>query len=272
MRRHHALLAITGLLLSSIACALQGSSGEAPPEAPTPSSEPESVAPVRLDLCTLLTAAEVSDALGEAVEVQPGLQTGACSYATSASAQPKSVGVSAAQGSQARDLVQLSASLGLLFGGSADLQQVAEDLKANAASMGLQEVVEKANSLLAPLGYVYSPAGTEASPAIWGWNPMGAGSLQQVDGETYLAVSVIGLGEPAAKLVTASLMALADARLPPAFTIELAESLQVQFTVEVPTSMPEATPTIVLPASASECTPTLVSPVPGPEPTPTLVR
>ena len=258
MRRYHALLAITGLLLSSIACALLGSSGEAPPEAPTPSSEPEVVAPVRLDLCTLLTTTEVSDALGEAVEVRPGLQTSACSYATTNSTQPKSVAVSAAQGSQARDLVQMSASLGLLFGGNADSQRIAEDLQANAASMSLQEVVEKSSTLLVPLGYAYSPAGTQDLPAIWGWNAMGAGSLQQVDGETYLAVSVVGLDEPAAKSLTTTLLALAGERLPAAFTIELAESLRVEFTVQAPTLAPEPTPTLVPPALAPQGTPTLV--------------
>jgi hypothetical protein len=258
MRTNRALLAILGLLLGSIACALQDRSGDTPPIADTPSPEPQVASPVSLDLCTLLTATEVSDALGEAVEVQPGLQTGACSFATTTSTQPKSVAVSAAQGSQARDLVQMSASLGLLFGGNADSQRIAEDLQANAASMSLQEVVEKANTLLVPLGYAYSAAGTQNLPAMWGWNPMGAGSLQQVDGETYLAVSVVGLDEPAAKSLTTTLLALAKERLPAAFTIELAESLRVEFTAQAPTLAPEPTPTLVPPALAPEPTPTLV--------------
>jgi hypothetical protein len=166
--------------------------------------------------------------------------------------------VSAAQGSQARDLVQMSASLGLLFGGNADSQRIAEDLQANAASMSLQEVVEKANTLLVPLGYAYSAAGTQDLPAIWAWNPMGAGSLQQVDGETYLAVSVVGLDEASARSLTTTLLALAGERLPAAFTIELAESLRVEFTVQAPTLAPEPTPTLVPPALAPEPTPTLV--------------
>ena len=258
MCTHRALLAILGLLLGSIACGLQDRSGDTPPIADTPSPEPQVALPVDLDLCTLLTATEVSDALGEAVEVQPGLQTGACNYATTSSAQPKSVGVSAAQGSQARDLVQMSASLGLLFGGNADSQRIAEDLQANAASMSLQEVVEKSNTLVVPLGYAYSPAGTQDLPAIWAWNPMGAGSLQQIDGETYLAVSVVGLDEAAAKSLTTDLLALVAERLPAAFTIELAESLRVEFTVQAPTQASEPTPTLVPPALAPELTPTLV--------------
>jgi len=258
MRTHRALLAILGLLLGSIACGLQDKSGDTPPIADTPSPEPQVASPVNLDLCTLMTAVEVSDALGEAVEVRPGLQTGACSYATTSSTQPKSVAVSAAQGSQARDLVQMSASLGLLFGGNADSQRIADDLQANAASMSLQEVVEKANTLLIPLGYAYSAAGTQDLPAIWAWNPMGAGSLQQVDGETYLAVSVVGLDEPAARSLTTTLLALAGERLPAAFTIELAESLRVEFTVQAPTLAPEPTPTLVPPALGPEPTPTLV--------------
>ena len=258
MPTHRALLAILGLLLGSVACELQDRSVDTPPIADTPSPEPQVASPVNLDLCTLLTTTEVSDALGEAVEVKPGLQTGACSYATTISTQPKSVAVSAAQGSQARDLLQMSASLGLLFGGNADSQRIADDLQANAASMSLQEVVEKANTLLVPLGYAYSAAGTQDLPAIWAWNPMGAGSLQQVDGETYLAVSVIGLDEPAAKSLTTTLLALAGERLPAAFTIELAESLRVEFTVQAPTLGPEPTPTLVPPALVPEATPTFV--------------
>jgi hypothetical protein len=246
MPTHRALLAILGLLLGSVACGLQDRSVDAPPSRHA-FPEPRGLAG-DFDLCTLLTTTEVSDALGEAVDVKPGLQTGACSYATTNSTQSKSVAVSAAQGSQARDLLQMSASLGLLFGGNADSQRIADDLQANAASMSLQEVVEKANTLLVPLGYAYSAAGTQDRPAIWAWNPMGAGSLQQVDGETYLAVSVIGLDEPAAKSLTTTLLALAGERLPAAFTIELAESLRVEFTVQAPTLAPEPTPTLVPPA------------------------
>ncbi len=258
MPAHRVLLAILGLLLGSIACGLQDKPVVTPPIADTPSPEPQVASPVKLDLCTLLTATEVSDALGEVVEVRPGLQTSACSYATTSSTQPKSVAVSAAQGGQARDLVQMAASLGLLFGGNADSQRIADDLQANAASMSLQEVVEKANTLAVPLGYAFSAAGTQDLPAIWAWNPMGAGSLQQVDGETYLAVSVIGLDEPAAKSLTTTLLALAGERLPAAFTIELAESLRVEFTVQAPTLAPEPTPTLVPPALAPQGTPTLV--------------
>ena len=132
------------------------------------------------------------------------------------------------------------------------------DLRANAASMSLQEVVDKGNTLLAPIGYVFTPAGTPDSPAMWGWNPMGSGSLQIVKGETYLAVSVIGLDEAGAKTLTAGLLLLAEPRLPPAFTIELAESLRVEFTAQAPTLAPEPTPTLVPPALAPEATPTLV--------------
>ncbi len=87
---------------------------------------------------------------------------------------------------------------------------------------------------------------------------MGAGSLQRVDGETYLAVSVVGLDEAAAKSLTTTLLALAEERLPATFSIELAESLRVEFTAQAPTLPPEPTPTLVPPALAPELTPTLV--------------
>lgn len=200
--------------------------------------------PVALDLCTLLTADEISAALGEAVEVQPGLQTGACTFgATTDSAQPKSVAVSAAQSAQARDLVQMAASLGLLFGGSPEAQAIAQDLQANASSMPLEEVVSKANSLLAPLGYVYTPVEGTAGVTTWGWNPLGAGSLQQVLGETYLSVSVVGMDEAGARSLAEGLLTIAAARLPAAFTIELEDSLRIEFTTSPPTALPEPSAT-----------------------------
>jgi hypothetical protein len=254
------MILVVPLAVALLACSLQGQtrSGDQAPDGSSPTLDTAAAIPVALDLCALLTAAEISDALGEAVEARPGTQTGTCTYATTTAPQSKYVAVSAAQGTQARELVQMSASLGLMFGGDAAALQIAEDLKAHATSMSLQDVVDKGNTLLAPIGYVFTPAGTPDSPATWGWNPMGSGSLQQVNGETYLAVSVIGLDEAGAKQLTAGLLVLAESRLPSAFTIDLAESLRVEFTAQAPTRAPEATPTRVPPALAPEATPTFV--------------
>jgi YVTN family beta-propeller protein len=251
--RLHRMVAIIPLLAGLLACSLQArtGSGDQLANASSPTLDSAAATPVALDLCTLLTATEISDALGDSVQAQPGLQTGTCTYATTSASQPKSVAVSAAQGAQARDLVQMSASLGLMFGGDATALQTAEELRNNAANMSLDLVVEKANSLLAPLGYTYTTAGTPDSPAMWGWNPMGAGSLQQVEGETYLSVSVVGLEEPGAKALTAGLLPLAEARLPPAFTIELGESLRIEFTAEPPTAAPEPTTAPAPPENAT---------------------
>lgn len=243
MPTHRRLLIVAPLLLGLLGCAL-GSRTNPTAESIT-ATAPVPVVPVSLDLCSLLTATEVSGALGEEVVVQPGLQTGACTFGTTTSPQPKSVGVSAAQGDQARDLVQMAASLGLLFGGDATSQQTAQDLKDNAANMPLVEVVQKANSLLAPLGYVYIPLGPTGGATTWGWNPLGSGSLQQVQDETYLAVSVVGLDEAGSQALASKLLEMANGRLPSAFTIELSESLRVEFTVSPPTAAPEPTPTLV---------------------------
>jgi YVTN family beta-propeller protein len=81
----------------------------------------------------------------------------------------------------------------------------------------------------------------------WGWNPLGMGSLQQVQGETFLAVSVGGLDEGQAQAVAATLLQLARQRLPAAFTIELAESLSVAFTASPPTDAPEPSAAAALP-------------------------
>jgi YVTN family beta-propeller protein len=229
------------LAFTLLGCALGSAATPATPEqSPAP---PVPAEPVLLDLCTLLTTDEVAQALGEAVELQAGLQTGACTYGTPSAAQPTSVGVSAAQGDQARDLVQMAASLGLLFGGNPEAQALAQDLQDNAGSMPLEQVVTKANSLLAPLGYVYAPVDGAPGMTTWGWNPMGAGSMQQVLGETYLAISVTGLDEAEARSVAEGLMRIASARLPAAFTIELEDSLRIEFTVAPPTAVPEPSAT-----------------------------
>jgi YVTN family beta-propeller protein len=247
------MVLVVPIVAGLLACSLQSQmgAGDPSPEALSPTIDSAAATPVDLDLCTLVSASEISDALGEAVEAQPGTQSGTCTYATTAAPQPKSVAVSAAQGAQARDLVQMSASLGLMFGGDAAALQTAEDLRANAASMSLQEVVDKGNTLLAPIGYVFTPAGTPDSPATWGWNPMGSGTLQLVKGDTYLSVSVVGLDEAGAKTLTAGLLPLAESRLPPAFTIELGEGLQVQFTAEIPEARAEHTPTPVPAANST---------------------
>jgi YVTN family beta-propeller protein len=235
--RHPRLHLLITILISTIACSLSGTR-EPTTEAPTP-SPPAPAEPVELDLCTLLSEAEVSEALGDQLVLQPGLQTGTCSFASTGSAQPKYASVSAAQGEQARQLIQMAASLGVLFGGDPAMLQMAEDLKSNAASMTLEEVVEKGNSLLAPLGYAYTASGTPEEPMIWGWNPLGMGSLQWVRDETYLAVSAGGPNEEESKTAAAILLTLARDRLPAAFTIELADSLRVEFTAAPPTVVPE---------------------------------
>ncbi|MBM3122930.1 MAG: YncE family protein [Chloroflexi bacterium] len=241
MRSRPFLFAALLLAITLLGCAL-GTSGAPEPTAITASLPPPAET-VLLDLCTLLTGDEVAQALGEAVELQARLQTGACSFAATSGAQPKSVAVSAAQGAQARDLVQMAASLGLLFGGSPEAQAMAQDLQANADSMPLQEVVSKANSLLAPLGYIYTPVESAAGATSWGWNPMGAGSLQQVLGETYLSVSVVGMDEAGARSLADGLLTIAAARLPAAFTIELEDSLRIEFTAAPPTAVPEPSAT-----------------------------
>lgn len=229
------------LVLTLLGCAI----GSAPTGDLAVETATVSAQPVELDLCLLLTPEEVTQALGDGVELQPGLQSGACTFATTAGAQPKSVAVSAAQGEQARQLVQMAASLGLLFGGSPESQQIAQDLKDNAAHMPLDEVVAKAGSLLTPLGYTYTPVeGSAGASTTWGWNPLGSGSLQQVTSETYLAVSVVGTDEVTARRVAEQLLAQAASRLPAAFTIALDDGLRVEFTLEAPSAMPvpSATP------------------------------
>ena len=241
MRSRPLLLPALLLMITLLGCAL--GSTAAPEPTANPVTPPPPAEPVLLDLCTLLTTDEVAQALGEAVELQAGLQTGACTFGATSGAQPKSVAVSAAQGNQARDLVQMAASLGLLFGGSPEAEAIAQDLQDNAGSMPLEEVVAKASSLLAPLGYTYTPVEGPPGATTWGWNPMGAGSLQQVLGETYVAVSVVGMDEAGARSLAEGLLMITSARLPAAFTIELEESLRIEFTVAPPSAVPEPSAT-----------------------------
>ena len=66
-------------LLGLLACPLQSQPGAEGQPSTAPSPTPESAAtPVALDLCSLLTAVEISEASGEPVEEQPGLLTASC--------------------------------------------------------------------------------------------------------------------------------------------------------------------------------------------------
>lgn len=159
------------------------------------------------------------------------------------------VAISAAQGEQAKTLVQQAASVALLFGQDPTALAIAQELQANAASMPLAEVVDKTNTILSGIGYTFAPATLPGAQASWGWNEYGAGVLQALVDDTLVSISATGMGESEARRVAEALFAVVQPRLPAAFTIELEDSLRVEFSSA--TSTPEPTPTLVPSAMAN---------------------
>ncbi len=228
------------LLLVVLGCNLLGPTVRELTPSPQPPAATEPAQPVALDLCTLASAEEVSAAAGAPFALVPGLQTGACSFSTAQGAVPMAVAISAAQGDQAKTLVQQAASVALLFGQDPTALAIAQELQANAASLPLAEVVDKTNTILSGVGYAFAPATLPGAQASWGWNEYGAGVLQALIGDTFVSISATGLDPAEARRLTEALFAVVQPRLPPAFTIELGEGLQVEYTSA--TSTPEATP------------------------------
>jgi YVTN family beta-propeller protein len=245
------LLPLSLFLLVTLSCngPTQATSRAETSAQPPPTSTPLS-APVALDLCDLVSAEDVSAALGEPFVVVPDMQTGACSFSTAQGAVPMTVAVSAAQGDQARTLVQQAASVALIFGGDAAALATAQELQANAATMPLAEVVDKTNQILAGVGYTFVPASFPGEHSTWGWNAYGAGSLQVAAEDTYLSINVTGAEEPRARQAAESLFATAQGRMPPAFTIELEDSFRFEYTA--PTTAPEVAATLPSPVPTAQ--------------------
>jgi DNA-binding beta-propeller fold protein YncE len=240
---------VSVLLLSLLACNLFGAARPEPTPLPEPSTATVPPEPVALDLCLLATAEEVSAAAGAPFTLVPGLTTGACSFSATQGTIPMAVAISAAQGEQAKTLVQQAASVALLFGQDPTALAIAQELQANAASLPLAAVVDKTDAILGSVGYTFSPATLADAQASWGWNAYGAGVLEALIGDTLVSISATGMDEDEARRVAEALFGVVQPRLPPAFTIELTEGLQVEYTSV--TSTPEPTPSPVPAAMAN---------------------
>jgi YVTN family beta-propeller protein len=241
------------LVLMLVGCNFPGAPIAAPeptePPPPSPTEIIETPTPVVLDLCTLLTDEEVQQAVGAAVESSSDMGVANCTYSAVGSDVPLSVGVSAAQGIEAKTLNMVGIQLILLFASDPSAFESLNELNENAESMSVWEVIEATIQFQDDLGAEVSPVEELGAQARWIWNPTGYGTLMIVEDQTYLSFTMTGFEPEAGRQTAIALAPLAKDRLPVAFTVstsgEFGGGFQFEMSEEMPTvevAFPQPTP------------------------------
>ena len=218
MLKRWSLILLVALLLT--ACG--GSSAEPTATLPPPPTEtvpPEVLEPVELDLCSLLTVEEVAEYLPGEVTSTDELGMGACTYSGSGGETFITLSVSAAQGDEAKALMLAGLQIAVMFGGDEDTLAAGQALMEEMDSLSLWEVISDAYAILGELGYEVEPAPSFGETALWGWSEPMVSTLILVEGDTYLAMNLVGLEQDEARAASSLLAPLAFSRLPAAFTV-----------------------------------------------------
>lgn len=196
-----------------------------PTDTPTLPPLPTEAEVVQLDLCTLLTPEEVEAVLGTPVTVQPSPETGNCSYVAElgeGDIMPVSVALSAGHGEEGKGLMAFGIALLMFFTGGEGSEEEIERLLESLPDMTVQEVVAEGVAALESVGYEVTPYDGIGDEAYWLWYEeeyLSIGELIIVQGESWLAVIVVGLPEDEALLAAGTLAGPALERLPPAFLV-----------------------------------------------------
>lgn len=242
------------LIITSLACNFGSQAGptptDAPPAIPSPTAQEEYVV---LDLCSLLTVEEVGGVIGESVESSTDSGMANCAYTTTD--MSATVGVSSAQGDEAKTLNLVGVQLILAFAGDAAVFESLNELMTNAEDLTVSEVIDATIQFQADIGAEVSSVDEFGSQAHWIWNPAGQyGTLMLVDGDTYLSFSMLGFEPDTGLQIATELVPLAKARLPEAFTVstegELGGDFHFEYSSEEPTeevAAPQPTPTLSAP-------------------------
>ena len=259
--KHRKIVAVV-LILASIlaACGSEAPAEPTPTMAPMPTAtEVIALEPVELDQCSLLEDGEVQAELGGTVESSDEMGMGACMYTSSGEELPLTLSVSAAQGEDAKALVLAGLQLAVMFGGDEASMTAVQNLMEEAEAISLWDVVNDTYTILSGLGYVVEAAPSFGETALWGWSEPQVSTLIVVDGDTYLALNLIGLEQAEARRISSLLAPMAMDRLPPAFTVPTSGSFgmdtsidmgEVEVTVEVE-DMATAEPTVYVPPAPS---------------------
>lgn len=203
------------------------------PPPPTETPPPESLEPVELDLCSLLETAEVEPYLLGTVAASGEMGVGACMYSASVDNAFYSLSVSAAQSDEAKGLVLAGLQIAVMFGGDEDTLAAGQALMEEMDSLTLWDVISETYTILGRMGYEVEPAPSFGETALWGWSEPMVNTLILVEGETYLALNIVGLEQEDARAASSILAPLAFSRLPAAFTVPTSGSMDMNVTIDL---------------------------------------
>ncbi len=254
------LIAALPLLLAALACAapLPGASAPTPtlfllptapeptvtpPPSPTPPPPVEAGPPALLDLCAVLTPAEVEAVLGGPAQAQPNLDSGVCAYSplTPPPGTPRTLTFAAAYDGEAKALLLVGVGVIMAFSGDPAAQQTFEALNEQLPQLTLSALLAQALPYYERVGYTVTPEPGVGSEAYWLWYESASlGQVLALQGESYAAVTLTGLPEAEARAAARELTLAALGRLPAAFTVLPGESATPTPLAASPT--PEAQP------------------------------
>jgi len=222
-------LTLSLALLAGVAVILSACNAPAGPAAPTstaPTPTPtQEVERIQLDPCTLLTEAEVAAVLGGAVQMQPALGTGGCSYMfTSPDATTTAqLTLSVAQGEEAKSLSMIGITLLVGFSGDPGMNERFVALSDQVPELSLEELVDQVGSIFQGTGVSATMDSLSAGgSSLWLLSESEAysqGTLILVRGDEYVSLTLIGPDAAAAPGPLTHLGETVFERLPPAFYV-----------------------------------------------------
>jgi hypothetical protein len=136
---------------------------------------------------------------------------------------PVTVALGAGHGEEGKAIMVFSIAILTFFtGGDEAAEAELERLQSSLPDMTVEEVVFEAVTALESVGYEVAPYEGVGDAAYWLWYEdeyVGIGELLVVQGESWLALMVIGQPEDEALLTAEALAGTALERLPPAFYV-----------------------------------------------------
>ncbi len=227
---------------------------------------------LQLDPCSLLSDQEVGAVLGGAVQAQPAMGTGGCTYMLPSDdpSQMVQVVISAAQGGEAKAFTALSMGLLAGFSGDPEMRAKFEAVNNQLPDLTLQETVTRLSELFRGSGVDLVEADGPDGHAVWlvySIESYSQGTLILVRDDTYVSLTQIGGDMGAAFDKLGELGNTVFDRLPAAFYVMDEEGTgDFSFSIggeedETPTAPPE--PTLPPEPPSEGCVPAPLAPANG---------
>jgi len=246
------------------------------PAPATETTQPAATEPpaerVQLDPCSLLSDQEVGAMLGGAVQAQPAMGTGGCTYMLPSDdpSQMVQVVLSAAQGDEAKAFTALSMGLLAGFSGDPEMQAKFEAVNIQLPDLTLMDTVTRLAELFQGSGVELVEADGPDGHVVWlvySIATYSQGTLILVRDDTYVSLTQIGGDMGGAFDKLGELGNTAFDRLPAAFYVMDEEGTgDFSFSIggeedETPTAPPE--PTLPPEPPTEGCVPAPLAPADG---------